>query len=392
MNQATKDARLKDANDAIARVNKMKPSSERAYVNDRIRRMRDTISAEPVGGAPAPTPTPPTPTPTPPTPTPSPSRLFSANSPFNTKVDHGRVHARSQAKVNYLTGFGALPMNLVVADNSKGDGGDSHAVCRSKASDPEYTIHQTTGWTPQMEGKKVRIPTQAKPGADGWDFHLSVIAENGQITDFWQFERTKYSESVPGPAVPRNPGGGTINCSTAGHADVGGTGLAYDGGVTQAGFAVPAGIISGEEMKAGYIPHALFMLVPGGARSGKHVPPSTGYANLNWRGETDRIEVGQRFFLDYTASQIDALAIKPWEKIIYKAFAEFGGYVGDGRGGSGFFCAFSAKSGNSYAPFGQPDPFVEYCKAQGIAPYGNAYSLRWTGGQIDWRSKLKVAA
>lgn len=339
-------------------------------------------------------PSPPTPTPAPtPPPTPTPSgRLFSDTSPFNMRVDHGRIHARSTAKVNYLTGFGPLPMNLAIADNSKGDGGDSHAVCRSKATDPEYAIHQTTGWTPAMEGKKVRIPTQAKPGADGWDFHLSVIAENGQITDFWQFERAKYSESVPGPPVPRNPAGGTVNCSSAGHADSTGTGLAYDGGVTQAGFSVPMGIISGEEMKAGHIPHALFLLVPGGARSGKHVPPSTGFNNPNWKGETDQVEVGQRFFLDMTASQIDGLAIKPWEKIIYKAFAEYGGYVGDGRGGSGYFLAFSAKSGNSYAPFGQPDPWVEYVKSQGIAPYGNAYGLRWTAGQIDWRSKLKVSA
>jgi hypothetical protein len=63
-----------------------------------------------------------------------------------------------------------------------------------------------------------------------------------------------------------------------------------------------------------------------------------------------------------TPSQIDALSVPEWQKIILRAMAKYGMYVGD-NGGAPWALQFEA--GDNYTSFGKPDPWVEDAQSQG---------------------------
>jgi hypothetical protein len=93
-----------------------------------------------------------------------------------------------------------------------------------------------------------------------------------------------------------------------------------------------------------------------------------------------------------TQPQIDALSVPEWQKIILRAMAKYGMYVGD-NGGSPWALQF--ESGDNYTSFGQQDPWIAYAQAQGIAgSYNsaigrNVYYFNFKNA-VDWGSKLKV--
>jgi hypothetical protein len=95
-----------------------------------------------------------------------------------------------------------------------------------------------------------------------------------------------------------------------------------------------------------------------------------------------------------SAAQIDALSLPQWQKIILRAMAKYGMYVGN-NGGSPWALQF--ESGDNYTSFGDPDPWVAYARSQGIQGSHDAktgrtlypFSLK---NAVDWKSKLKVLA
>ena len=102
--------------------------------------------------------------------------------------------------------------------------------------------------------------------------------------------------------------------------------------------------------------------------------------------------MGQRFFLDMAAAEIDALS-SSWQKTILHAMADYGLYVGD-TGGRGWGIKF--QSGSSYTSFGHPDPWVTLGDQLGAIKYtdpSTGRSLRiWDlKNAAPWASKLKVA-
>ncbi len=326
-------------------------------------------------------------------------RPGSANSPFNQRVDHTKVHPRSQAKIDWLISFddNDTPRglsNVVIWDRQASGKSAAHAICWASDTDPLYTVKQGRTWNRWISVPQVRIPPQAEAGLDGYDYQLSVVQPgDGTTWDFWQFERPKDDDGnvLMGGYVPRPKTGGDVWCSTVSRGKIDGSLVAAQGGATQASFDLAAGQIRGEEMVAGKIDHALFLVVPGAARSGYCVAPVKPSSTLPLTPGTDKIEVGQRFFLDYTAAQIDAMPIKAFEKVIYKALAEYGGYVGDGGGSDKVLLSVEPLSGSTYVPFGAPDPWVNYAK-QFAAIYNGGYPLWWTQNVVDWRNRLKVAA
>jgi hypothetical protein len=306
--------------------------------------------------------------------------FYSSSSPFNTAVPaNPTVAPNSDQIVQRLASLGPP------AANSAGTAGTSmdwsHPVYFAKASDPVYTIHQT-GWAnPDVEGRQIHIPVGAKP-AGGDDASFSVVDTDGWEYDFWQ-------------AQAPSGNGGTFTANFAKRAPWDGNGLGtsgtpYQGGITAAGFSNQAGVIRASEMKAGVINHALFMSVHGW--NGRVWPSAKLSGTTGEVTDPNAPAMGQHFWLDMTQAQIDALSVPEWQKIILRAMAKYGMYVGD-NGGSPWALQF--ESGDNYTSFGQPDPWIAYAQSQRITgSYNssigrNVYYFNFKNA-VDWGSKLKV--
>ena len=277
--------------------------------------------------------------------------FYSSSSPFNTPVPaNPTVAPNSSQIVQRLASLGPPAANNAGAAGTPMDW--SHPVYFAKASDPVYTIHQT-GWAnPDVEGRQIHIPVGAKP-AGGDDASFSVVDTDGWEYDFWQ-------------AQAPSGDGGTFTANFAKRAPWDGNGLGtsgtpYQGGITAAGFSNQAGVIRLSEMKAGVINHALFMSVRGW--NGRVWPSAKLSGTTGEVADPNAPAMGQHFWLDMTQPQIDALSVPEWQKIILRAMAKYGMYVGD-NGGSPWALQF--ESGDNYTSFGQQDPWIAYAQAQGI--------------------------
>jgi hypothetical protein len=254
-----------------------------------------------------------------------------------------------------------------------------HPVYFSKPSDPTYTVNCTASWGPcEIEGATLHIPSEALP-AGGSDGHMAVIDQaSGWEYDFWQVRQK--------PA-----GGGTLTVSWGGRTAIDGDGLGSP--ATAGNFGLAAGIIRPEELAAGQIDHALFMVVkctngtsvwPAGPDSGRSCS-SMGLSNAGAPA------MGQHFYLDLSDSQIEALPDPAWQKTILLAMARYGLYVGDTGGGF-----LKLESGASYTSFGQADPWAKVAESAGISPWRepstgkNTYTFDLSGA-VDWGANLKVA-
>jgi hypothetical protein len=102
--------------------------------------------------------------------------------------------------------------------------------------------------------------------------------------------------------------------------------------------------------------------------------------------------MGQHLWLDMSPAQINALALPDWQKIILRAMATYGMYVGDDGGAP---WALQFESGDNYTSFGVPDPWVAYAKSHGIqGTYDSSigrtvYNFNLQHA-VDWGNKLKV--
>ena len=227
-------------------------------------------------------------------------RPYSDLSPFNREITpRPRLTARSSRIVRRVVAFGQGPRFEGGIAGTRDDWG--HPVYFSSRSNPMYKVHcsRSSGWGAcEVEGDRVRIPDAAQP-AGGGDGHMAVIDRaSGWEYDFWQVKQK--------PA-----GGGTLTVSYGGKTRVKGRdAMGLGSGATAAGFGLAAGVIRPEEMAGGKISHALFMVVE--CTSGRVVwpatPGSTGrVCSSIGLSNADAPSMGQRFFLDMDAAQIDAL-------------------------------------------------------------------------------------
>ena len=309
-------------------------------------------------------------------------RVYAPTSPFNTPVGaNPRLAPNSGEIIRRITSWGPPARFNAGAAGTSEDW--SHPVYFARWSDPVYRIHQT-GWAnPDIEGQRIHIPVGAKP-AGGGDSEFTVVGPyRGWEYDFWDAR------------TPSGHGGTfTANFGRRGLWRRG-TGLGmsrypYRGGITAAGFSNQAGVIRASEMKSGAINHALFISVR--CHYGHVWPADTVGTHGQCSDRTGAPAMGQHLWLDMTPAQINALAVPAWQKIILRAMATYGMYVGDDGGAP---WALQFESGDNYTSFGVPDPWVAYAKSQGIkGTYDSAidrtlYSLDLQHA-VDWRSKLKV--
>ena len=345
---------------------------------------------------PPPTTTPTTPPPTTPPPTgsadgwngfgagswpPASWRPYAASSPFNLAAGT-QVHPNSAAIVQKVLSLGSV--GNLVAGNADTTGDYGHPTYYAQPTDPGFTLDWTGGGPGSaIDGMRIRIPDAARR-AGGDDGHMTVVQPDGWEYDFWRVG-----------SKPR--GGGTMTFSGGGRTRIDGSGL--DSGATAANFGNLAGIIRAQELAAGRINHALFIVVKCTARgtsfgfgtkttsNGSMVYPASHGASACSSDSGDLPPAGARFALAMTDAQIEALSVPAWKKTILKALAHYGGYVGD-TGGPGL--AFQFESGSTYTSFGVPDKMVDFAKtASGLSLWEGKYVFNMASG-VDWARYLRV--
>jgi hypothetical protein len=295
-------------------------------------------------------------------------RPYADSSPFNRPLPANPRLLDGSAAI--VRGLAAAPDKLTVG-NSDTRWDYSHPVYYSTAGDPEFTLHcyESSWGTCPIEGHRVRIPDRARPSGSE-DAHMTVVdAGSG-----WEYDLYKVRSK---PA-----GGGTLEFRWGGRTRLDGDG--NGSGATVSGFGNLAGIIRAQELQAGRIDHALFMVIR--CSSGQKVYPSTGGAGSRCPDPAGAPPMGARFQLDMSDAEIDSLHVPGWKKTILRAMARYGMYFGDtGSGGWGL----QMESGATYTSFGFEDALVAFARSAGV-PGEDGEHVFDVGAGIDWRSRLRV--
>lgn len=299
-----------------------------------------------------------------------PGRLYSPASPFNTPLSAPVAHPESDATVAALVDArfsGRCTFYAGVAGRPTEIGDYYHPLYRARAADPLYSIQFLEDWGDKtLGGAKVRIPEAARP-TFGDDGHLAIFDGEWEY-DFWQVKSIDHARRV-------------ITSSWGGRLPAAGTGT-NGGGSTAGGFGLGAGQIRIAELEAGVIPHALFLALP---KCPGVVPPAV-HAKGWPAPEPPSPSLGTHFYLDISDSEIQALPVSPWEKVVITAFAHYGGFVGDKTDGT----LTGPESSQPWVSAGLPDPLVEFAKKEGIKPNAEGVYAFKFGDAVDWRRRLRV--
>jgi hypothetical protein len=301
-------------------------------------------------------------------------------SPFNRVVTGVAVHPNSAAIVAKTLSLGSI--GSLVAGTAETTDDWQHPTFYAQPSDPLFTLSWIGGGPGSMNGMQIRIPDKAR-AAGGGDHHLTVVEPDGWEYDFWN-------------VISKPKGGGPLKYGGGGRIRIDGYGLGSGG--TAAGFGNLAGVIREQELAAGRINHALFIVVKCTARNmafgyGEKLLGSTGYvypATHSGSGcptdSTALPPMGAHFVLAMSDAQIAALSIPQWKRTILTALAHYGGYVGD-TGGPGL--AFQFESGTTYTSLGYADVLVSLSKLLGLAAWNGRYVYDVASG-VDWARYLRV--
>jgi hypothetical protein len=308
-------------------------------------------------------------------------RPYANSSPFNQPIGNSAVHPDSARLAAGALQWGP-PASITagVADTTYDYG---HPVYFAQPTDPVYVLHPTEPWGRNaIAGMRIRVPAGARP-AGGGDGHMTIVMPEGWEYDLWRAQR-------PPPA------GGTLTFAWGGRLRIDGSGLG--GRATAAHFGSLAGVIRPEELAAGHIDHALFIVlrctgsgtsfgygVRQGRGTGSYVYPAQAGAGSCGQGAA-LPPLGARFQLAMSAAQIRALGVPAWKRAILTALALYGGYVGD-TGGPGF--AFMIQSSSTYTSFGAPDRFVQLARGAGLPVRGGHYVFAVADG-VDWQRYLRI--
>jgi hypothetical protein len=246
----------------------------------------------------------------------------------------------------------------------------SHPTYYSRPADPVFVLHCTEHWGRcPIEGQSVRVPDAANAAA-GSDGHMTVVdTASGWEYDLWTVK-----------SKPR--GGGRLDFGWGGRTRLDGPGTGS--AATASGFGNLAGIIRAQELAAGEIRHALFMVVK--CSSGGKVYPVTSGAGSPCDDRADAPAMGSRFQLDMSDGEIQALPVPGWKKTILRAMARYGMYMGDtGSGGWGL----QMESGATYTSFGYEDALVTFARGAGLPRFADNFVFNIRDG-VDWGRRLRV--
>ena len=310
-------------------------------------------------------------------------RPYADSSPFNRRIPAGtKPLAGSPAMIGEALRYG--PPSHLSAGVSRTPDDWGHPTYYATTSDPIYTLRTTAPYgRNKLNGMRIRVPAGAE-AAGGGDAHMTIVQPDGWEYDLWQVH-------------DKPPGGGTLSFSWGGRLRVDGSGLRSGG--TASRFGNIAGMIRAQELRAGRINHALFIVLRctgdgtaygTGTRRREHGDSAYVYPAVAGGAECPRgtpaPPMGARLRLAMSSRQIDALGLPTWKSAILKALARYGGYVGD-TGGDGINFAF--ESSTMYTSLGRPDPLVAIASDAGLQPYGERYAFD-IGSGVDWQRYLQV--
>jgi hypothetical protein len=311
-------------------------------------------------------------------------RPFADASPFNTPLpSNPRLAPDSNAVVSRMLELveGRGPAELEAFEDGRG----GEPTYYSRPTDPVYTVHCTRDWGRcAAEGLQVRIPASAVPegnrgssGTDsGEDAHLTIVdVQAGHEVDLWQVQH----DQMPAP-------GGRLNVSWGGVTDLAGHGIEVPSAATAAEFASLAGRVRAEELEAGRIDHAIFVVVK--CDSGRWVFPAR-KAGGRCDNPADAPPMGARLRLDYSGAEIDALPVPAWKKPLLRAMSRYGLIVGDT--GTNDLFSIERESGVQYRAMGRRDRWLAFARDNGFERWGGnggVYIGDLAAG-VDWR-RLQV--
>jgi hypothetical protein len=234
-----------------------------------------------------------------------------------------------------------------VRNQEPGPNDYTHPIYFSSTSDPIVNITCSSNGACVTSGANaytstMHIPANAHPalstGSGAGDSHIGVVQPNG-------LEEDVYCYNGGASTTCDQPGGNPSASWTAGttmgpaySADTCGSFLSGVGqlpsttaGNTTAGAACEgAGLLSPQQLIAGHINHALFLIT--NCATGNVYPAETGSATDACSGTGPKL--GSRLWYDVPDATTNAnTGLQPWEKAILNALHDYGGYVMDDVGG-----------------------------------------------------------
>jgi hypothetical protein len=313
-------------------------------------------------------------------------RPYAPSSAFNRAVTAAdAVNPRSRRMVDRVLSWG-LPSDITAGlTDTAGD--FDHPVYFARTTDPLVRLRATRPWGRNpLTGRRIRVPAGARPAA-GDDAHMAIVQPDGWEYDLWGVRH-----------APRS--GVALRFAWGGRLRIDGSGVG--GAATAADFGALAGIVRPEELAAGRIDHALFIVLRctsntsafgAGARAARPEDRGSAFVHPARKGgrrctsrDADAPPMGARFQLAMTDAEIGALGLPRWKRAIVTALARYGGYVGD-TGGAGF--GIVMLSGSTYTSFGESDRLVDVARRAGIRAQGSEYRFDLASG-IDWGKRLRV--
>jgi hypothetical protein len=303
-------------------------------------------------------------------------RPYAPGSPFNRPVSRDAPDAPgSRAIVDRLTAFG--PPAPIIAGVHETAEDWSKPTYYATNDDPLFRVHCTRPWGRcEIEGERIRIPDAARPAAAG-DGHMTVIDPDGHVEyDFWQ-------------VASKPDGGGRLVASWGGRTSLAGDGRGSE--AVAAGYGNLAGLVRAQELAAGRIDHALFMVVQ--CTDGRAVfPAARGNVDGACGDGSPAPPLGARFVLDMAPREIDALPAPAWKKTILHAMARYGMIVGD-TGGVPW--GIQVESDTSYTSLGRAPLFERFARGADFRAdrWDEIDRNVWIGDLergVDWRRRLRV--
>ncbi|GAC1399763.1 MAG: hypothetical protein NVSMB59_21360 [Vulcanimicrobiaceae bacterium] len=302
--------------------------------------------------------------------------------PFDTKVSHPVIVAQSKEQIERVLGGETHHFGRMQFTGDAHDGGVP--VYTAHETDPHYRIHCMKYSHCPVEGDYVAIPRGAKASGnvgnrhfeddDRGDRHLAVRNLDTSIeTDLWL-------------ASEPTGDGGTLEVGYGAKFPFSSNGVGL-GGATAAGFALSVGRVSADELLAGRIDHAIFLVTP--CENG-HVAPAISDDHGRDAGCPP---IGARLWLDSPESTIDRSGASRDARTILQAMHEYGGFIGDRC--SSCLLQFATTGGVSDTSMGRANPWraiaARYPDANPSGPR-NEYHIGIETGSIDLAAHLHVIA
>jgi hypothetical protein len=290
----------------------------------------------------------------------------SSSSPFNQPVENPTVLSNSSEMVAWLLNH--HEPNSSMPGNIEPQNGSGHPTVYAANTDPMVELVATESWGPNpLQGRKIRIPAQAHASLPGppADAHLEIVlAPNeakvpGETVELWRTEPVKEGKLRFAWGSPGNIDGSLLGSAA-----------------TASNFDLSAGQIRAPELQAGVVPHAICADIP--QTKPTYVYPASHTDGSSTEGAAPAM--GQRFYLAYSNSEIEALSVAPWKKAVLKALSHYGFYICDSGNDT---LSFDFESSVMYTAFGQAEPFSVIGKEQHLGSWEGKYVFNFSEG-VNW--------